>query len=57
MSFIIIASGVPFYYIFVWWTKKLKNFAKIVNAALIFCQEMFNCLPETMELNQCIFYF
>jgi hypothetical protein len=52
MSFIIIASGVPFYYIFVWWTKKPKIFAKIDEAALIFCQKMFNCLPETVELNQ-----
>jgi hypothetical protein len=52
MSFIIIASGLPFYYIFVWWTKKPKIFARIDDAALIFCQKMFNCLPETVELNQ-----
>ena len=52
MSFIIIISGVPFYYVFVWWKSKPEIFARIDNAALLFCQKLFNCLPETVELDQ-----
>jgi hypothetical protein len=58
MSFIIIASGVPFYYIFVWLTKKLKIFAMIDDAALIFSQKQWNFI-SFLNLNKliCIFYF
>jgi hypothetical protein len=51
MSFIIIATGIPFYYVFVWWQKKPAIFAKVDNAALVFCQKLFNCLPETVEMD------
>jgi len=50
MSFIIILSGVPFYYLFVWWKNKPKIFNKMDHAALVFCQKLFDCLPETVDM-------
>ena len=49
MSFIIIASGIPVYFIFIWWKNKPKCFAKLDNLALKFCQKMIDGLPETVD--------
>jgi hypothetical protein len=49
MSFIIIASGIPVYFIFIWWKKKPKCFAKIDQFFLIVAQKLFDALPETFE--------
>ena len=52
MSFIIIASGIPFYFVFVWWKNKPAIFAKVDHAALLVCQKLFDALPETVQLNR-----
>jgi len=49
MSFIIIASGIPVYLVFIWWKKKPKFFTKIDQFFLIFAQKLFDALPETFE--------
>ena len=49
MSFIIIASGIPVYFIFIWWEKKPKLFAKIDQFLLVVAQKLFDALPETFE--------
>ncbi len=52
MSFIIILSGIPFYYLFVWWKNKPAIFNKIDHIAMVFCQKLFDCLPENVEMKE-----
>ncbi len=34
------------------WKNKPKIFARMDDAALIFCQKLFNCMPETVVLDK-----
>lgn len=54
MSFVIIISGIPFYYAFIWWRTKPNFFNKLDHVLMISCQKFFLALPETYSQENAI---
>lgn len=47
VSFILIAAGIPVYFLLIRWQNKPKIFTKIDDLTLLIAQKLFNAIPET----------